>query len=287
LTRQSRIAVRSKAEAWNEKQANPVGSTRNSRSVVLRNDDFEVVVSGESALVKGQRGETLAHIRKWRRISPTLDEPPPPGALVLFDGTSTKKFQDGKMTPDQLLEVGAMTRMPVHDFQLHLEFRTPYMPYARGQGRGNSGIYIQQRYEVQVLDSFGLDGADNECGGLYKQRPPAVNMCLPPLSWQTYDIYFSAARWNVDGEKLAPARITVLHNGEPVHLNYALTAKTGGGKPEGPQPFPILLQNHGNPVNFRNIWIIPQDPNHRRGSSFERDTACEILVPVRRGRFGW
>jgi len=140
-----------------------------------------------------------------------------------------------------------------------LEFRTPYMPQARGQGRGNSGVYIQQRYEVQILDSFGLDGVDNECGGLYKQTAPAVNMCLPPLAWQTYDIWFTAARFAADGKtKVANARITVLHNGVPIHANREITAKTGGGKVEGPEDFPINLQDHGNPVTYRNIWLVNQ-----------------------------
>jgi hypothetical protein len=129
------------------------------------------------------------------------------------------------------------------------------MPHARGQGRGNSGVYIQQRYEVQILDSFGLDGANNECGGLYKQQAPALNMCFPPLSWQTYDITFIAARFDAAGKKLSDARITVLHNGEPIHWQYALKDKTGGGKVEGPEALPILFQDHGNPVSFRNIWI--------------------------------
>jgi hypothetical protein len=142
---------------------------------------------------------------------------------------------------------------------MHIEFRTPYMPLARGQGRGNSGVYIQERYEVQILDSFGLEGEANECGGLYKQRPPEVNMCLPPLSWQTYDIYFTSARWDQQGAKIANARLTLLHNGVPVHNDYELTGKTGSGKTETPEPRPILLQNHGNPVHFRNIWFQPCD----------------------------
>ena len=82
-------------------------------------------------------------------------------------------------------------------------------------------------------------------------------MCLPPLSWQTYDIYFSAARWNICRQKVCNAQITVLHNGIPIHCRYGLTNKTGGGKLEGPEPLPIHFQNHGNPVVFRNLWIVP------------------------------
>ena len=93
-----------------------------------------------------------------------------------------------------------MTKQPVGDFCMHLEFRTPYKPHARGQGRGNSGVYIQRRYEVQVLDSFSLEGEANECGGLYRTKTPDVNMCLPPLSWQTYDIDFKKAELKKDPE---------------------------------------------------------------------------------------
>jgi hypothetical protein len=186
-----------------------------------------------------------------------MGKQPPPGALVVFDGSSTEHFQGASMTEDGLLQVGGTTRFTVRDFYLHLEFRTPYMPYARGQGRSNSGVYLQRRYEVQILDSFGLSGEPNECGGLYRQKRPDVNMALPPLSWQTYDIYFTAARFDADGQKITPAYITVLHNGVPIHSNYAIKTKTGAGRPEGPEPMPILLQNHGNPVVFRNIWIQP------------------------------
>jgi hypothetical protein len=105
-------------------------------------------------------------------------------------------------------------------------------------------------------------------------------MCFPPLAWQTYDIYFSAARWQ-DGQKVRPARITVLHNGEPIHVNYDLIAKTGGGKAEGPQPFPILLQNHNNPVLFRNIWLVPGGSMFRAGESVAWASGCEMLPSPR------
>jgi 3-keto-disaccharide hydrolase len=176
---------------------------------------------------------------------------------VLFDGRNTDNLQGAKVTPDGLLLAGLQTKMPVDAFRLHLEFRTPYMPQARGQGRGNSGVYIQQRYEVQILDSFGLEGAENECGGLYKQTRPDVNMCLPPLAWQTYDIWFTPPKFDEAGKKTANARVTALHNGYLIHHHREITAKTGGGKAEGPQSFPINLQDHGNPVMFRNIWIVP------------------------------
>ena len=128
-----------------------------------------------------------------------------PGPIVLFDGTRPTHFIDGRMTPDGLLMEGATSKQKFRDFTLHLEFRLPFMPTARGQGRANSGVYLQDRYEVQVLDSFGLKGENNECGGIYEIAKPAVNMCYPPLSWQTYDIDFTAAEFN-DGKKTADAR---------------------------------------------------------------------------------
>jgi hypothetical protein len=182
--------------------------------------------------------------------------------MVLFDGTTPEHLEGAKLTDDGVLLAGVLTKFPVGAFRLHAEFRTPYMPRARGQARGNSGVYIQQRYEVQILDSFGLEGIENECGALYRQQRPEVNLCLPPLAWQTYDIWFTPPVFAADGQtKLADARITVLHNGYPIHWHRNITAKTGGGKQEGPQPLPIALQDHGNPVTFRNLWIVLPEPS--------------------------
>lgn len=209
-------------------------------------------------------GQLLGRLDKVLRVSATLGKKPPKGAIVLFDGTDTKHFVGGKkMTKDRLLEVrrekgGAETVRPFKDFTLHLEFQLPFMPYASGQGRGNSGVYLQNRYEVQILDSFGLDGVKNECGALYRQRKPDLNMCLPPLLWQTYDITFRSPKFNAAGKKTANARITVRHNGVLVHDNVEITAKTGAGRPEGPKPQRTKLQYHGNPVRFRNIWLVEQ-----------------------------
>ena len=196
-------------------------------------------------------------LKKIERQSPTLGATPPPGAIVLFDGTNTDAWSVGKIAEDHLLGVPAITKQKFDNFLLHIEFRTPFMPFSRGQGRGNSGVYLADQYEVQVLDSFGLEGLDNECGGIYKQAKPLVNMCYPPLSWQTYDIEFRAARFAPDEKtKRHNAVVTVRHNGVPIQYNLELTHPTPGGNRADEHAGPIFLQNHGNPVRFRSIWIV-------------------------------
>jgi hypothetical protein len=196
-------------------------------------------------------------MKKTERHSPTQDAKPPKGAIVLFDGANADAWESGVVDERHLLAGGTKTKQLFQDFTLHLEFRTPFMPTARGQARGNSGVYLQNRYECQVLDSFGLTGESNECGGIYHLLKPRLNMCLPPLSWQTYDIDFTAAQYDAGGTKTRNAVVTLRHNGVIVHDHAEITGPTGGaGLKETPEPGPILLQNHGNPVFFRNIWIV-------------------------------
>jgi len=201
---------------------------------------------------------------KVDRQSPTLTKAPPENATILFNGqtqTLQKHWKESaRMTEDGLLQEGASGTTTFEDFTLHLEFLLPYMPDARGQGRANSGVYLQGRYEVQVLDSFGLAGKNNECGGLYSLKDPDLNMCLPPLSWQTYDIDFMAARYDKDGKKSSNARVTVRHNGVVIHDDVELPGPSPGApNKESAEPGPLFLQNHGNPVRYRNIWAIPRD----------------------------
>ncbi len=231
--------------------------TRAGDSVSFTSGDLKIVVGESAAEVFSAAGNSVGKLAKASRKSPSEGLQPPSNARILFSGKETSAFEKAKVTPDGLLLAGFQTKQPVGDFRLHVEFRTPYMPYAKGQARGNSGVYIQTRYEVQVLDSFGLEGIENECGSLYRQKRPDLNMCLPPLAWQTYDIYFSQPKWSADGKtKLANARITVIHNGVPVHWHREIIAKTGGGKVEAPTLLPINFQDHGNPVAFRNLWIV-------------------------------
>lgn len=214
------------------------------------------IAAGHAAFLRGENGcWQVGTAEKVQRQSPTLGQCAPWGAIVLFDGSNVDHFKDGKIE-NGLLKEGCETKVPFGDFQMHLEFRLPYMPTARGQGRANSGVYIQSRYELQVLDSFGLEGADNECGALYKQRRPDLNMCLPPLTWQTYDIWFRGPRFGPDGKKVESARITAWLNGVAVQNDVEIIAKTGGGSQEGPKALALKLQNHGNPVRFRNIWLV-------------------------------
>ena len=193
--------------------------------------------------------------KKVLRKSPTLGAKAPAGAVVLFDGSTAEHFQGGKLEAGKLLNVGVRSKRKFSNFTLHLEFRTPFMPYARGQGRGNSGMYLADQYECQVLDSFGLAGLDNECGGIYKVARPIVNMCLPPLSWQTYDVVFTAAKFDKAGKKVAPAVTTIHHNGVVIHDKLTLKLTAGGGQSDE-KPGALFLQNHGDPVRFRNIWVV-------------------------------
>lgn len=219
---------------------------------------------GSGSLVDGvltprdANGKVLGELQRVERVSPTLGKEPPEGAVVLFDGTSPDAFEGARVTDDGLLMQGVTSKQKFGDCTLHLEFRTPFMPAAAGQARGNSGCYLQGRYEVQILDSYGLEGKDNECGGIYSVRNPSVNMCLPPLAWQTYDIEYVAARYDAASTKTANAKITVRHNGVLIHENVELPhGTTAAPVAEGPEDGPLFLQDHGNPVRFRNIWLLP------------------------------
>jgi len=219
---------------------------------------------GDAALVAKQ----LEGFKRIERKVPTLGTKAPEGAVVLFDGTNTDEWDKGKIE-DGWLMAGPTTKKKFKDFKLHLEFRLPFKPEAplSDQDRGNSGVYIFGRYECQILDSFGLDydlstwggknKSDNKqwCGSFYKFKTPDVPMCLPPLVWQSYDIDFTAPKFK-DGKKVSNARITVVQNGVKIHDDVALPKGTGmgGNLPETPEGS-ILLQGHGNPVQFRNIWI--------------------------------
>ena len=202
-------------------------------------------------------GSEIGQLKRVERKSPTLGKKPPEGSVVLFDGTSADQFAGGRVTEDGLLMQGVTSKPLFQDCTLHLEFLLSFMPHSRGQARANSGVYLQGRYEVQILDSFGLEGRNNECGGIYEIADPDVNMCYPPLAWQTYDIDFTAARYGADGKKTSPARLTVRHNGVLIHDDVEVPRTTRAApKAEGPDPGPVYIQDHGNPIRFRNIWVV-------------------------------
>jgi len=193
-----------------------------------------------------------------------FQEKAPEGATLI--DAAQLMHEDGKPCDwpvvDGALEVGKghmITKEKYQDFQLHVEFNIPEPPEgAKDQARSNSGVYIQRRYEVQILESYGQDPPlFNGCGSLYRQKAPDKNAAKKPGEWQTYDITFKAARFE-GGKKVSGARITVVWNGVKVHDDYEIKDKTGAGKPEGPEPGPILFQDHGAKVRFRNIWILPR-----------------------------
>lgn len=216
----------------------------------------------------GARGKRSFSMARVDRQSPTLGATPPANAVVLFDGSNLDAWTgtEGWVVENGVLMVTPdgkylTTKETWRDVQLHIEFRLPFMPNSRGQGRGNSGVFLQDKYEVQVLDSYGLEGYYDECGALYKLSAPHVNACYPPLAWQTYDITYRAPRHDENGNLLENGRMTVLHNGVLIHNDQELKWLTewkeeGRLKPAPREPGPIKLQGHDNYVQFRNIWLV-------------------------------
>ena len=255
-----------------EKPRTVLKGIREGDKVVFTSADKKMaaMILGGKFLLTGEDGKksTLPRIE---RTSATLGAKPPRDAVVLFDGSSAEPWENGKSEKGCLLATGCTSKQRFGDYTLHLEFRTPYMPLARGQGRGNSGVYHSGRWETQNLDTFGLEGEENECGGIYSISKPRLNMCLPPLRWQTYDVDFAAATFDADGKRTAWPRITVKLNGVLVHENLELAKEFTTSAPIT-QPLtipegPVFLQNHSNPVVFRNIWIVP----HKRPSLENED----------------
>jgi len=234
-------------------------------AVAFRNKggDVEWTAAYAPGLVKGTAGGAPFEFRRVQRKPPSLGKAPPAGAIVLLDGknfdqvTKSKSEEDWKPADDGSIQVpkGGMNSRQQFDgsYDLHVEFLCPLMPAARGQGRGNSGCYQANGDEVQVLDSFGMDTyKGGGCGGLYNYKDPDVFdvfslASLPPLEWQTYDIEYRVEK--KDGKPTGKPKITVVHNGIKIHDQAELRndAKKGG----------LHFQDHGNPVRFRNIWILP------------------------------
>ena len=244
---------------WGTIKPEVVAGTLDSQGLTLRGESQgqrQIRSRDNRVLLVEPSGQEI-ELRKIARRSVTLGKPAPHASRVLFDGVDTSAWKDAKVTDDGLLKAGCETRDPMVGGHLHVEFRTPYMPKSSGQKRGNSGVYLQRRYEIQILESFALEGIENECGSIYRQRRPDLNMALPPLVWQTYDIFFVPAQFSSTGEKIRGTELTVVHNGVPVHYHTLVKAKTGAGRAEGPEPLPLLLQDHGDPIVYRNVWHVP------------------------------
>jgi hypothetical protein len=191
--------------------------------------------------------------------------------VVLFDGKDLSRWQSAKggdakwtITPEGALEVAPkagdiVTREKFDDCQLHVEFRTPIPAEGdTGQHRGNSGIFLQGRYEIQVLESFGLPASKGDCGAVYSLIAPTKNVARPPMEWQTYDMTYRAPRYDSAGKKTENARLTLVWNDVKVHDNVEIPSPTRNHTaPEPPGAGPIVLQDHGFKVQYRNIWIVP------------------------------
>ncbi|MES2982144.1 MAG: DUF1080 domain-containing protein [Verrucomicrobiota bacterium] len=234
---------------------------RKEDKIIFESSDKSITATiQDGKWVMTEKDGKQSELPRIERQSPSVGMSAPTGAVVLFDGSSAEQWEKGKVE-NGFLAAGCTSKQRFGSYRLHLEFRTPYKPAARGQRRGNSGIYHSGRWETQVLDSFGLDGKDNECGGIYSISKPRLNMCLPPLVWQTYDVDFTAAKFDAEGKRTAWPRITVKLNGEPVHedleLNKDFTTSAPLSIPLTNNEGPVHIQDHGNPVLFRNIWILP------------------------------
>lgn len=223
-------------------------------------------------------GRFLEHLLDgiaWAIDGPDLPDPAPSGAFVMIGGDdrATCRQRDGKafswtsVPADTAWEPGAVevapgtgdlvSRAAFSDALVHVEFRIPSMPEAAGQARGNSGIYLHGRYEIQVLDSHGLpELGPGDCGAIYGKRVPDVNACRPPLAWQSYDVEFRAPRFDAAGVKTANARVRVWLNGRSLHDDVEIDGPTTGGEGAEAPSGPLVLQDHGDPVRYRNVWWI-------------------------------
>ena len=232
-----------------------------------------LVVAGCATQQTSQWGVHDPSRQKPRIITPgSCDAAPPSDAIVLFDGTDLSawkslkkgggeakwKVQDGYMEVTH--KAGSIqTRQAFGSCQLHVEWRTPDVVKGKGQGRGNSGVFLMEKYEVQVLDSYdNVTYADGQAGAIYGQKPPLVNVCRKPGQWQSYDIIFHAPKF--DGDKVVkPATITVFQNGVLIQYHWVIKGTSFWRKRADYEPhadkLPIQLQDHGNPTRFRNIWI--------------------------------
>ena len=239
----------------------------------------------DTPIIPGQKWRVHDSERPWPVVvdpgAGNLPLPAPEDALVLLGKGDLSAWSSGGQKARWALIDGAMEARPgsgnittkdsFGDIQLHIEFRTPPEVKGSSQGRGNSGVFLMNRYEVQVLDSYNNPTyPDGQCAAFYGEWPPMVNACRGPGQWQSYDIFFTAPRFAKDGALLSPARATVIHNGVLVHNDREFLGPTSHrSKPSYSKheaTAPISLQDHGNPIRYRNIWVRPLDGGGEKGS---------------------
>ncbi len=218
------------------------------------------------------------------------DSQPPSDAIVLFNGRDLDNWHNGEnwSVRDGIIYAGKgpiRTKEEFGDCQLHIEWSSPSEVKGDGQGRGNSGVFLMGIYEIQVLDSYDNETYfDGQAGAIYKQTPPMVNAMRKPGEWNSYDILWTGPRFNEDGTLKSPAYITAIHNGVVIQNHFALLGDTPYNRPPKYKPHksvgPIALQDHGNPVRFRNIWIRPMQPigQEQARSPFIRKGDREIPI---------
>ena len=262
-----------------------VQAQANGQRLQFNQDGWSGVIEGDQCMGTGVlRDKPVSfELAKVVRLSPRLDAKPPEGAVVLFDGGDLDQWEtterdgtteiswqkrDGFVRtwpPLQEHAFGASirTRRAWPNFKLHVEFRLPLIAAATGQTRANSGVIIEEFefFEVQILDAYGLPGYWDETGAIYTKEAPKVNMCAPPGQWQSYDIIYSGPRFDDAGNLVAKPRITVDLNGRTIHNDVELpyserAVKARREKPDTKTPGRIVLQHHGDPVDFRNVWLV-------------------------------
>lgn len=239
---------------------------------------------------QGSRDGKPFLLLKRERANPSLGTPPPAGAKVLFDGAGITGWSHARLAapapsgpkalePDA--EPGAITDASFGDYSLHIEFRTPFSPWNRGQNRGNSGLVLSTHAwgELQILDSFGLEPGLQDCGAWYEKAAPRVNACLPPLVWQVYEIQYRAPVYQ-GGTRLKEAVLNAWLNGIRIHADRDLAGMAARG--------PLILQYHFNPVWFRNVWILDGRADYPFPTTAPASTARGLnLSPRPRARGGW
>ena len=268
------------------------------RSLKLAGGGALAIAVAVAAIGVCRAGEYLSGI-EWKK-PPVVTPGKAPGdapsdAVVLFDGKDLSAWNgaDGWKVEDGVAIVGSgmiESKQAFGDSQIHIEWSAPTPAAGTGQGRGNSGVYLGN-YELQVLDSYQDETYyDGQAAAIYKQRPPMVNAMRPPGEWNAYDILWTAPRFKDDGSLASPAFITVLHNGVVVHNHYELAGDTPFNRPPQytphPVEMPIKLQDHGNPVRYRNIWvreIKPLEGKQTRGA-FLKDGETETPIETATGK---